>query len=325
MRARAGLPCAHNVRSARCYLWNPEAEFDAVQIDIVRQNSMHDSLDNFTPLNSRKFVIAVKKLADSLSYGTDRSPFLGSGVEYVQSRLYQYGDPVRAIDWRITARTGKPFIKEFETPKRLPCYLLIDTSASMMISSTKQTKYEIALHIAGGIGLACLDRVSPVGVLGIGERDLHVRPALGRDQILQWLLKLRRFRFDERTTLSDRISDLYPSLLNRTLVIVLSDLHDVNAIPIIRQLNQKHECVVVQLRDPAEVGVRGGGFIRAMEAETGRQLVTRSHDTHSDQEALERDLKRAGVDHLLIQTDKPFVPLLRHFFASRGVFTRGAR
>lgn len=286
---------------------------------------MHDFLDNLTTLDSRKFVIAVKKLADSLSYGTDRSPFLGSGVEYVQSRLYQYGDPVRAIDWRITARTGKPYIKEFETPKRLPCYLLIDTSASMMISSTKRTKYETALHIAGGIGLACLDRVSPVGVLGVGDRDLHIRPTLGRDQILQWLLKLRRFRFDESTTLSDRISQLYPSLLNRTLVIVLSDLHDVNAIPIIRQLNQKHECVVVQLRDPAEAGLRGGGFIRAVEAETGRLMVTRSHETHSDQEALERDLKRAGVDHLLIQTDQPFVSLLRHFFASRGVFTRGAR
>jgi len=286
---------------------------------------MQGYIENLTTLDSRQFTIAVKKLANSLSYGTDRSPFLGSGVEYVQSRQYQYGDPIRAIDWKITARTGKPYIKEFETPKRLPCYLLIDTSASMMISSTRRTKYELALHLAGGIGLACLDRVSPVGVLGTGDTDLHVRPSLGRDQILQWLLRLRRFRFDESTTLSQRLSQLYPSLLNRTLMIVISDLYDPHAAASIRRLNQTHECVVIQLRDPMEEGLRGGGVVRAMEAETGRTLVGRSRDVHSDQEELEQSFKRGGVDHLVLRTDGQIATPLRHFFESRGIFRRGAR
>jgi uncharacterized protein (DUF58 family) len=68
---------------------------------------MQYSLDSVDHLNSRQFVIAIKRLADSLSYGTDRSPFVGSGTEYAQSRPYQPGDPVKAIDWRVTARTNK--------------------------------------------------------------------------------------------------------------------------------------------------------------------------------------------------------------------------
>lgn len=286
---------------------------------------MQGYIEQLETLDARQFAIAVRQLANSLSYGTDRSPFLGSGVEYVQSRQYQIGDPVRQLDWRVTARTGKPHIKEFETPKRLPCYLLIDTSASMMVGSAKKSKYETALYLAGGLGLACLDRVSPVGVLGVGETDLHVRPTMGRDQVLQWLLKLRRFRYDEQTTLSKRLRDLQPGLLNRTLLIILSDLHDAASLPLIRQLNQQHECVVIQLKDPAEDGLPGAGNIRGMEAETGAEFVANTKHSRLSSEEVQRELRRGGVDHMLVQTDKPYSHLIRHFFASRGIFSRGAR
>jgi uncharacterized protein (DUF58 family) len=286
---------------------------------------MEGYLDSADHLNARQFLIAVKKLADALNYGTDHSPFLGSGTEYAQSRQYLPGDPVRSIDWRVTARTGKAFVKEYEAPKQLPCYLLVDTSASMTVSSQKRSKYALAVHIAGGLAFACLDRVSPVGVVGVGGRDLRVEPSLSRPQILQWLHAFRRFRYDEPTTLGRRVAELAPTLPNRCLVITLSDLHDGEAVPALKLLAQRHDVVVIRLQDPAETGLRGAGFLRAGEAESGRVFVTRAARQWADPDESTRELKRAGVDHLLVRTDRSFVADLRNFLKARNVLGRGKR
>ena len=279
---------------------------------------MTGTLPTADRLNARQFHIAVKRLADSLSYGTDRSPFLGSGIEYAQSRPYQYGDSVRAIDWRVTARVGSVYVKEYEAPKSLPCHLLIDTSASMTVGSTPRTKYALAVHVAGGLAFAALDRVSPVGVLGVGERELRVVPTLSRDQVLRWLHLLRTFRYDEPTAIGRRVAALAPSLGSRCLVIVLSDLHDPGAIPALKLLAQRHDVIVLRMRDPAEQGVRGGGLVMAGEAETGRLFVTRSRKTFIEPDAYAGDLKKSGVDHLVLRTDRPFVADLRAFLKARG-------
>lgn len=286
---------------------------------------MEGYLDTADHLTARQFHLAVRKLADALNYGTDKSPFLGAGIEFAQSRPYQPGDPVRAIDWRVTARTGKVFVKEYEAPKQLPCYLLLDTSASMTVSGASRSKYATAVHVAGGLAFACLDRVSPVGVVGVGGRDVRLEPSLSRGRVLQWLHDFRRFRYDEPTTLGRRVTQLAPRLANRCLVIALSDLHDPAAVPALKLLAQRHDCVVVQFQDPAETGVRGAGFLRAGEAETGRVFVTRAGRAWVDPGATARDLKRAGVDHLLIRTDRSFVAPLRDFLRSRNVLGRRAR
>ena len=282
-------------------------------------------LEDSDPLSSRQFLIAVRRLADSLSYGTDASMFRGSGNEYVQSRLYQPGDPIRSIDWRVTGRTRKYHVKEFETPKRIDCYLLVDTSASMVVSSTPLSKYRLAVQVAGGLAFACLDRVSPVAVIGVGERDLSVSPSLSRDKVMQWLFKLRRYSLRERTQLAARLRELSSQLSNHSLVIVLSDLHEPEAVPLLKNLAQRHDVVALQLRDPAEEGLRRVGFLRAREAETGRLWATRGRRLGLDHESLAQELKRGRVDHLLLATDLPVAGRLRHFFKARGLLGRGAR
>jgi uncharacterized protein (DUF58 family) len=286
---------------------------------------MEGFLERIDPIDSRQFRVAIKKLADSLSYGTDRSRFLGAGIEYAQSRPYSAGDAVRTIDWRVTARTRRFHVKEFESPKRMPCWLLIDTSASMTVSSVARSKYELALQIAGGIAYACLDRVSPVGLVGVGERIVRQEPSLSKSEILRWLLELRRYRFDERTTLARRIGELTPSLSHRVFFVVLSDLHDEGALVSLRHLATLHDCAVVELRDPAEEGLRGAGFLRAREAETGAGFDTHGRRRWLDPRVTADLLRKSGIDHLVIRTDQPFIDRLRRFFGARALLGRGAR
>jgi uncharacterized protein (DUF58 family) len=276
-------------------------------------------------LNSRQFYIAMRRLANSLSYGTDRSPMIGTGVEYLQSRPYQPGDPIRSIDWRVTARTRRIFVKEYEAAKRLPIYLLLDTSASMTVSSAKRSKYETAVFIAGGLALACLDRISPVGLLGVGDDSIHVQPTLSKQDVMQWLHRLRTYDYHQTTQLSTRLTQLTPTLTQRTLLIVLSDLHDPAAVPLLKRVGQNHDCVVLQLTDPAEANLRGAGVLRVREAETRRPLVITGRTRLHNNEPAAAELKKAAIDHLVLDIEQPYVHRLRHFFKSRGGLGRGSR
>ncbi len=286
---------------------------------------MEATLHSCAPLDHRQFLVAVKRLADSLSYGTDRSPFLGQGLEYVQSRRYQPGDPVKSIDWRVTARTGKPHVKQYETPKQMPVWLVVDTSASMALASHPPGKYGLAVQVAGGIALACLDRVSPVGVLGAGGRDIVVQPSLSRDVLLQWLHALRTYRFDEPTTLGQRLLALEPSLAQRSLLIVLSDFHDPDALAALKLIGARHDCLCLIFRDPAEDRLEGAGLFRGREVESGREILTHGRRLLSTTAALTGALKKASLDHFLIRPGEPFLGSLRHFLRARGGASRRNR
>lgn len=268
------------------------------------------------PLDARQFEVAVRRLADALTYGQESSPFLGAGIEYVQSRLYQQGDPVKFIDWRITGRTGRFHVKEYEAPKQMPVYLLVDTSASMCVSSVRMSKYAWAVQIAGGIALAAVEHMNPVGLMAVGERELHHTPSLSRGNILQWLHQLRHHRFTEATTLGKRVRELIPRVEQRCLFIVISDLHDPDAIPAIKLMAHDHDSAVLHMEDPAERGTIHGGIFRAVEAETGREFTAHGRSRFLTSEDV-HTLARAGVDYLRLGTDEPMVPRLRHFLKER--------
>ena len=289
-------------------------------------SATHGTLDAHDHLDSRQFAWAVRRLADTLSYGTDPSPFLGPGIEYAQSRGYVPGDSIKSIDWRITARTGRVHVKEYEAPKRVPVYVVVDTSASMTVSSTEVSKYNWAVRLAGGLALASLARMSPVGLAGCGERDdLHFPASLSRQRVFTWLHRLRHFNLDESTRLGETLRRLEPMMADRSLLFVLSDLHDPLGPPVLKPLAQKHDCVVLQLRDPAERGRIGGGLFRAGEAETGETFISTGNSRWLHEHEVASELSKARVDHLVLDTDRNFLPFLTAFLRRRDCLGRMAR
>lgn len=275
------------------------------------------------PLDGRQFELVVRRLADALAFGQESSPFLGAGIEYVQSRLYQPGDPVKLIDWRVTGRTGRVHVKEYEAPRQMPVYLLVDTSASMRVGSLPPGKYAWAVRLAGGLALAAVEHMNPAGVMGVGESDLHHRPSLSRGAVLQWLHVLRHERSAGQTTLGRRVRQLIPRVEQRCLFIVLSDLHDPDAVPAIKLMAQDHDAVILHLEDPAERGSLKAGIFRGAEAETGKSFTGHGGTRFSTRQDAAL-LARAGISYLHLPLDEPVVPKLRHFLKNRvGGAARG--
>ncbi len=275
----------------------------------------------------RQLEIAVCRLADDLRFGQDASPYVGAGIEYLQSRPFEEGDSVRDIDWKVTARTGRFHVKQYEALKCLPLYLVVDTSASMAFASRPFSKHKLAVLLAGGLGLAALRRLSPVGLLAGGERQLHAEPSLMRGRVFQWLHALRRVSWNEPTRLAKRLDQLSGLIVSRTLVIVVSDLHDPDAVAAAKRLAQRHDVIVLHLEDPAERGELRGGFFHGVEAETGRKFVAhgRSRWFVDPLRHPRKPLAAAGVDYLLLPTDRPFVAPLRRLLADRGGLMRNTR
>ena len=269
------------------------------------------------------FEMVVRRLADDLAFGSDASRLIGGGIEYAGSRPYVPGDPVRSIDWKRTARTGVAHIREYEALKRTTVHLVVDTSASMAVRSTARSKHDLAIWIASAVGLLALRRLSPVAIVGGGERSVPSHGTLSRGDLHSALEPLRRHAYDEGTSLTERLDLAVTRAERASVFIVLSDLHDPQCLAALRRASRGHDCAVVHLVDPAEVAPLRAGFMRVREAETGRPLLASGRRALLEAEAIRHELLRSGADVLRLATDRPFIPPLRHFLAARGASRRG--
>lgn len=287
-----------------------------------------DILATPAQMAASQFELVLKRLADDLTYGTDASRFVGAGVDYAQTRLFAYGDSVRSIDWKVTARTGRFHVKEYEATKRSPLFVLLDTSASMAISSLgpgMPSKHDAAVWLGSALALVGLRRRSPVSILSCGDRDEggEGAPSLSSGRVWRRIEHLRVSSRGECTTLTRQIGKVESLALYTSTVIILSDLHEPGAVDAIKRLGQRHDVIVVQLQDPSEHAALRAGFVRGREAETGAEfLAARRGVAMLDVRA---ELIGAGIDHLLLRTDEPAIPAVRRMLSTHGRGPKGAR
>ena len=255
----------------------------------------------------------MKQLADSLDFGADDSIYHGSGLEYSQSRVYLPGDSVKLIDWRVSARTGKYFIKEYQEPRQIPLYLLLDTSASMCVSSLRLSKYAWAVRIAAGVALAAQSRLTPVGLIACGEREMRISPTLRRNDVMQWAHRLRRHGYLEGTLLGRRVRELLPTLKTPQCAAGLErparpgrGRRPASGGPGARV----HRAALPR---PGRDRRAGAGLFRGREAETGRSFFATGLRRWLHDRDVKTQLTRHGIDYLLLETHRPILAPLRAF------------
>jgi len=280
----------------------------------------HPRLPPPEALAHKEFEMVVRRLADDFAHGSDESRYVGSGLEYAQTRPYVAGDPIQQMDWKVTARTGEPHVKEYESLKRTPVHIVIDTSGSMAVASTPLSKYDLAVWLAAALGLVAQRRMSPVRLFSGGSRSLHSTASLSRSILRQSMDALRHPDLDEQTRLAKALDMMRATCQQRTFVIVLSDLHDPEAIDAILRIAHGHDIAVIEIQDPAESGALAAGFLRGTEAETGAQFLVggKARWGINTENGRRSQLSRGGVDHLLLHTDQNFIPPVRRFVSSRG-------
>ena len=289
----------------------------------------HEALPSPDILSRANFELVVRRIADDLAFGTDDSLFVGSGLEYAQSRPYEPGDPVRQIAWKLSARMPVAYVKQHETLKRVAMYLVVDTSASMSVSSTVLSKHDLAVWAAAAIGLVGVRRLSPVSVMSAGTRHADAgpnrTPSLSPDDLWRDIEPLRAHTNNENTELGERLNNLSAQLKRRSLLFVLSDLHDPEALNVLRTLGHQHDVVVLHLQDPAETGDLNAGFFRGSEAESGRSFLASGKARWQETCTIARDLAGADVSYLKLMTDGSLLAPLRQFLLTRATRMRGQR
>lgn len=279
----------------------------------------------------RKIEIKTRGLSHNIFAGQYHSAFKGRGMSFSEVREYQYGDDVRDIDWNVTARFNKPFVKVFEEERELTVMLMVDVSQSLDFGTVKQTKRDMLTEIAATIAFAAIQNNDKIGVIFFSDRiEKFIPPQKGRKHILYIIRELLDFEPQSNATdIKVPLQFLTNAIKKRCTAFLLSDFiaeHDYkNALTI---ANRKHDVVAVKVYDRRLAELPNIGLMKVKDAESGREMYidTSSAKVQKAQRewwraqnvAIDEILKKSRVDSVTVRTDEDFVKALMSLFAMRA-------
>ncbi len=279
----------------------------------------------------RRIEIKTRGLSNNIFAGEYHSAFKGRGMAFSEVREYQYGDDVRDIDWNVTARLGKPYVKVFEEERELTVILMIDVSGSLDFGTSKQTKRQLATEIAATLAFSAIQNNDKIGVIFFTDRvEKFIPPKKGRKHILYIIRELLNFEpVSSRTDVGAAVEFMTNAIKKRCTVFILSDFFDKGDFT--SQLtiaNRRHDVVALQIYDQRLTELPNIGIVKVRDAETGAEtyIDTSSQRTRREhhewwvrnQVLLRNIFTKSNVDNISIRTDEDFVKALMMLFRRRA-------
>lgn len=277
----------------------------------------------------RKIEIRTKGMVNNLFGGEYQSAFKGRGMEFSEVRQYNYGDDIRQIDWNVTARTGDPFIKQFEEEREQTLMLCVDISPSGFFGSQNQSKMELSIEICAVLAFSAIKNGDKVGlVLFTNEIEKVIPPKKGRIHVLRLIRELLTTEpKGQGTDISEALSYVNRLLNRRAILILASDFQDENYDRQMKITSRKHDLVNIFINDKLEDELPDLGLIPLRDAETGDEVLV---DTSSEKVRKEYKKKRQvhkaelrdrflrmKIDTIELETNASYIRPLMSFFRRR--------
>jgi uncharacterized protein (DUF58 family) len=273
--------------------------------------------------------LRTRGLVNSLFTGEYRSVFKGQGMEFAEVREYQPGDEVRSIDWNVTARMQRPYVKRYIEERELTVMLAVDVSGSERFGTRRRFKSEVASELAAVLAMSAIRNNDRVGNLMFTDHIEHVvPPRKGRRHALRLIRDILAFEPEGRgTDIGGATEYLNKMLAHKAIIFLVSDFLGENIERPLKLLAQRHDVVAVTLEDPSERVLPDIGLVRLVDPETGQALdidtsdakVRAQFDTQVSGEADRRRhlLRRLAIDEIPVNTDQGIMDPLLRFFRTR--------
>lgn len=279
----------------------------------------------------RKIEIKTKGLSRNIFAGQYHSAFKGRGMEFSEVREYQYGDDVRDIDWNVTARFHRPYVKVFEEERELTVMLLIDVSGSLNFGTSTQLKRDLVTEIAATLAFSAIQNNDKIGVIFFSDRiEKYIPPKKGRKHILYIIRELLDFQPEsQRTDIAMATAYLTRIMKRRCTFFIISDFYDRKDFLLEMEIaNRKHDVVAIQVYDQRAKELPNVGLMNVLDAETGHEMLIdtsskklrRAHTAYwlNREEDLRRTFSKSRVDWTSVATNEDFTKALLTLFKQRS-------